>query len=74
MVARQVEARALAGQCRACPVHPVCGGGLYAHRYRQGTGFLNPSVYCPDLLTLISHIRDQMRADLDERRTRNFAG
>ncbi len=42
----------------------VCGGGLYSHRYREGTGFLNPSVYCPDLLALISHIRDRVRADL----------
>jgi uncharacterized protein len=74
IVARQVEARGLAGQCRACPVHPVCGGGLYAHRYRTGTGFLNPSVYCPDLLALIGHIRDQLRADLAARQTGNFPG
>lgn len=34
-----------------------CGGGLYTHRYRDdGSRFDNPSVYCPDLLTLISHI------------------
>ena len=64
IVGRQIGARALSAQCRVCPVRRVCGGGLYSHRYREGTGFLNPSVYCPDLLALISHIRDQVRADL----------
>ena len=64
IVGRQIGARALSAQCRVCPVRGACGGGLYSHRYREGTGFLNPSVYCPDLLALISHIRDQVRADL----------
>ena len=36
--------------------------------YRPGTGFYNPSVYCPDLMNLIGHIRETMRADIDERR------
>jgi uncharacterized protein len=70
VVARQIGARALSGQCRACPVRAVCGGGLYPHRYREGTGFFNPSVYCPDLLALISHIRSRLQADLVAPRTR----
>jgi uncharacterized protein len=65
IAARQLGARALSATCRACGIHRVCGGGLYAHRYRPGTGFANPSVYCPDLLRLIGHIRDTMEADLD---------
>jgi len=68
LVARQIGPRALAAKCRVCPVRPVCGGGLYSHRYRAGSGFANPSVYCPDLLALISHIRDQVQADLAARR------
>ena len=60
--------RSLSPQCRACRIHRVCGGGLYAHRYRQGTGFYNPSVYCPDLMRLIGHIRQTMGAGLDELR------
>jgi uncharacterized protein len=44
---------ALCATCRMCPVVRVCGGGLYAHRYRSGTGFGNPSVYCADLMELI---------------------
>lgn len=68
LVGRQIGSRALAGQCRRCPVRAVCGGGLYSHRYRAGTGFANPSVYCPDLLALISHVRDRVEADLAARR------
>ncbi len=75
IVARQIGDQALSAQCRACPVRAVCGGGLYSHRYREGTGFFNPSVYCPDLLALISHIREQLRADLaTRRRSRRIAG
>jgi uncharacterized protein len=70
VAARQLGVRALSAQCQSCRVHTVCGGGLYAHRYRAGTGFANPSVYCPDLMRLIDHIRDRMRADLTARETR----
>jgi len=42
----------------------ICGGGLYPHRYRQGTGFRNPSVYCDDLLRLISHISGRVITDV----------
>jgi uncharacterized protein len=42
----------------------ICGGGLYPHRYRQGTGFRNPSVYCEDLLHLITHVSDRVIADI----------
>jgi uncharacterized protein len=68
VVARQLGSRSLSRQCRSCHIHQVCGGGLYAHRYRQGTGFHNPSVYCPDLLRLIGHIRRAVQADIDELR------
>lgn len=47
---------ALPAGCRACPVVRICGGGLYAHRYRAGTGFDNPSVYCADLQALIGEV------------------
>jgi uncharacterized protein len=67
MVARQLGVRALSTECRACRIHRVCGGGHYAHRYRPGTGFSNPSVYCPDLMRLITHIRETMQADVSAR-------
>ena len=70
VAARQLGVRSLAAQCQAWRVHRVCGGGLYAHRYRPGTGFANPSVYCSDLMRLIDHIRARMQADLDARLAR----
>ncbi|MGW7257503.1 FxsB family cyclophane-forming radical SAM/SPASM peptide maturase [Streptomyces sp. NPDC054834] len=65
VVARQLAAHGLAERCRACPVVGVCGGGHYPHRYRAGDGYLNPSVYCSDLLALIRHVAGVLRADLD---------
>jgi uncharacterized protein len=67
MVARQIGVRALAAKCRVCPVHLVCGGGQYAHRYRDGAGFANPSVYCPDLMLFIGHVSEVMQADIHRR-------
>jgi uncharacterized protein len=67
IAARQLGFRALSAQCQQCHIWRVCGGGLYAHRYRPGTGFANPSVYCPDLMRLIGHIRARVSADIDTR-------
>jgi uncharacterized protein len=74
IAARQIGDRALSAQCQACGIRDVCGGGQYAHRYRAGSGFANPSVYCPDLMALIGHIRDRIGADLAARRGRQAAG
>ena len=57
IVARQQGIAALSGACQQCPVVSSCGGGLYTHRYQAQNGFDNPSVYCADLLRLISHVR-----------------
>jgi uncharacterized protein len=57
VTARQQGLAGLCHVCRTCPVVTSCGGGLYAHRYRSGSGFSNPSVYCQDLLKLITHVR-----------------
>lgn len=70
VAARQLGYRALAAECQECRIRQVCGGGLYAHRYRPGTGFANPSVYCPDLMRLIGHIRETLTADIATRLTR----
>jgi uncharacterized protein len=55
--ARQHGIAGLCATCQACPVVASCGGGLYAHRYRAGSGFGNPSVYCADLKAIITHVR-----------------
>jgi uncharacterized protein len=64
IVARQIGMDALSDTCQTCELRRVCGGGHYAHRYRQGDGFRNPSVYCPDLTVLINHISARVRATL----------
>ncbi len=68
IAARQIGVAALSENCRACPVHKICGGGYYPHRYRAGDGFRNPSVYCEDLRHLITHIGRRVRADVEHRR------
>jgi uncharacterized protein len=60
ITARQHGLAGLSGTCQKCPVVTSCGGGLYTHRYRAETGFANPSVYCADLLKLITHIGDRL--------------
>jgi uncharacterized protein len=54
--ARQRGIAGLCETCRQCPVVTTCGGGLYTHRYRTGNDFDNPSVFCADLLKLITRI------------------
>ncbi len=62
-VARQIGLAGLSASCRACQVRDICGGGFYPHRYRVGEGFRNPSVYCADLLRLITVIREYVVAE-----------
>jgi uncharacterized protein len=64
IVARQIGLAALGEQCIACPVHRICGGGHYAHRYRSGSGFRNPSVYCNALRTFVDHVVNRVGRDV----------
>jgi uncharacterized protein len=68
ILARQRGLAALSQTCKECPVVTSCGGGLYAHRYRPATGFDNPSVYCADLLKLITHIEGRLPSAITESR------
>lgn len=67
IAARQGGVAALCATCRACPVVSVCGGGLYAHRFRPDpradrrggidpAEFDHPSVYCADLKALVDSV------------------
>jgi len=62
IVARQLGLEGLSPICQQCPLVSICGGGHYPHRYRPGSGFLNPSIYCRDLAALINHISGQIAA------------
>jgi uncharacterized protein len=70
IAARQLGLDALSEECLACQIRRICGGGLYAHRYRRKTGFRNRSVYCHDLYVLIMHIRERVADDLSSTRLR----
>jgi len=59
-----VGADSLCDTCKKCPVVDVCGGGYMPHRYRADNGFDNPSLYCKDLIKIISHIQRRVLAGL----------
>jgi uncharacterized protein len=71
VVARQIGAAALSPECLGCRIRTVCGGGMYPHRYRPGQGFANPSVYCPDLFRLITHVHGVVCSDLTDLRRKH---
>ncbi len=52
--------------CASCPVHSVCGGGLVSHRFSRKDGFNNPSVYCKDLMRIITHIQNDFVSSMPE--------
>ncbi len=47
-------------ECKGCYWRDICGGGLLPHRYGGDRNFDNPSIYCGNLKTLISHIREKL--------------
>ena len=55
--------RPTAPDCLSCPELGICGGGMLVNRWRDDSGYHNPSVYCADQLFLIGHIRNRV-ADL----------
>ncbi|WP_438290355.1 FxsB family cyclophane-forming radical SAM/SPASM peptide maturase [Streptomyces sp. HUAS TT7] len=61
-----------AAVCGRCALERVCGGGLYAHRYRAGAGdvFGYPTVYCHDMAALIAHIGAAVQQDAAALRAR----
>lgn len=61
VIQRQIGIQALSDKCASCPVVATCGGGYFPHRYSKEQGFRNPSVYCSDLLPLITHIQQAVR-------------
>lgn len=61
---RLVGYGALCEECRSCKFLDFCGGGYLPHRYKEETGFLNPSVYCKDIQYLISHIKSSLSEEL----------
>ncbi|WP_067793590.1 FxsB family cyclophane-forming radical SAM/SPASM peptide maturase [Actinomadura formosensis] len=63
-VARQMGAHGVPSECRPCRWARTCGGGLYPHRYRAGSGFDHRSVYCTDLDALFRHIHAALTKEI----------
>ena len=61
---RLIGYSALCEECRNCPFLNCCGGGYVPHRFGRGRGFLNPSVYCADIIYLIKHIQSRLSDQL----------
>ena len=47
--------------CLRCPELQTCGGGMTVHRWKDGYGYDNPSVYCADQLLLIGSMRNRLK-------------
>jgi uncharacterized protein len=56
----------MCAKCISCPINEICGGGYLPHRYSSVNGFNNPSVYCNDLLKMITHIQNKVISQLPE--------
>lgn len=50
----------LSDKCLKCPIQNVCGGGYLGHRFSAEKRFNNPSIYCNDLMKLITHIQNDI--------------
>jgi uncharacterized protein len=75
-VARMLDSRtgapALPTGCRGCPEESTCAGGYLPHRYSNARKFDNPSAWCPDIIKLFSHVRDQLGITPEETRQRRM--
>jgi uncharacterized protein len=56
--------RILPHVCRQCRIRQVCGGGHLAHRFRVENQFANASVYCYDLMKLLTHVQNVLLGHL----------
>lgn len=50
----------LCEKCQRCPIESICGGGFLGHRYSKEKEFDNPSVYCKEIIKIISHIQNRV--------------
>ncbi|KAA6438902.1 radical SAM protein [Dyadobacter flavalbus] len=62
--------RMLSDTCRRCSIKEVCGGGHIAHRFGKDKGFANPSIYCFDLMKLLTHIQNKILDNLSAKTIR----
>ncbi len=61
---RLLSKEGLCETCRACGAVDICGGGSLPHRHGP-QGFNHPSVYCDELFSLIQHVTERLRQNLE---------
>jgi uncharacterized protein len=50
----------LSATCRECGIVGICGGGAVPHRFASD-GFDHPTVYCREMIALVSHAKQRVR-------------
>jgi uncharacterized protein len=58
--AYHLSQRPSAAACMSCPLIRVCGGGMVTHRYKRGSDYDNPTVFCADQKYLIGKIQGHL--------------
>ncbi len=53
-------------KCLNCPIYEICGGGFLLNRYSNEKGFDNPTIYCHDMIKLVSFIQNDFIDSLPE--------
>jgi uncharacterized protein len=46
--------------CTDCSIKTICTGGYIPHRFKAGSGFNNPSVYCHDIQFIVKRIKNSL--------------
>ena len=62
---KRLQKEGLCRQCQECSVMEICGGGSLPHRFGPN-GFDHPTVYCREMLALITHVRARLDGLLRE--------
>lgn len=47
--------------CLQCPDLHICGGGMTTHRWKNGSAYNNPTIYCEDQRLLIASMRNKIK-------------
>ncbi|WP_295202123.1 radical SAM protein [uncultured Chryseobacterium sp.] len=47
-------------KCINCPIYEICGGGFLLNRYSNENGFDNPTIYCHDMIKLVTYIQNDL--------------
>ncbi len=59
-------------KCQKCDINEICGGGYLPTRYKSSNGFNNETIYCKDLLKLITTIQNEVINQMPNNLRRNL--